>query len=131
MNRRAFLTNPLSSNPRSNNGFSRPVKPLALTGLEPYTGPWTYAEASHLLRRTMFGAKRADVEAVLTKTKDQAVDMLLAPPPASNPPTPINYVGDGTDWTKAAAGSEGSRLPFLQTWWFQQMIMQPISISEK
>lgn len=29
--------------------------PIAVSSLNPYTGPWTFAEAAHLLRRTTFG----------------------------------------------------------------------------
>lgn len=134
MNRRAFLTRPLSNQPSSGNGYSRP-RTLATTGLEPYTGPWTYPDAAHLLRRTMFGSKRAEVEAILAKTKDQAVDMLLAPPPANKPVAPINYIGAsaGTEWGTSAydATADQGRFTYLQTWYFQQMINQPISISEK
>jgi uncharacterized protein (DUF1800 family) len=130
MNRREFLTGKLSYA----GGRSRFERPMGLPGLEPYTGPWTYAEASHLLRRTMFGAKKADVEAVLAKTAAQAVDMLLAPPSAPNPPAPIKYNGDGSDWTQSAStdtNTDSSWFSFLQTWFYQQMLMQPISINEK
>ena len=29
--------------------------------MTPYTGPWTKAEAGHLLRRTIFGPKNQDI----------------------------------------------------------------------
>ena len=47
------------------------------SGLSPYTGNWTANEVSHLLKRTMFGAKKTDVDYFLGKTMDQAVDELL------------------------------------------------------
>ena len=31
-------------------------------GLDPYQGPWTKAEAAHLLRRTTFGLKQAHLD---------------------------------------------------------------------
>lgn len=110
-------------------------RPQATGGLEPYTGPWTYAEAAHLARRTMYGSRKADVMTLLSKSVSEAVDMLLAAPPAPNPPQPIVYAGNnmGSNWTTSAydQGQDGARTAFLQTWWFQQMINQPISISEK
>ena len=32
------------------------------TGLAPYTGPWGRAEVIHLLRRTLFGPTKSDVD---------------------------------------------------------------------
>jgi len=134
MNRREFLTKPVSFMPQAPPALSKPSKPQALAGLEPYTGTWGYAEASHLLRRTMFAAKKADVDSITGKTLSQAVDMLLAPPPAPKPPQPIKYAGDGTDWTKsgyANSSTDNQWFTFHQSWFFQQMINQPVSISEK
>ena len=35
-------------------------------GLAPYNGNWTVNEVTHLLKRTMFGAKKSDVDYFLT-----------------------------------------------------------------
>ncbi|HEY6172543.1 MAG TPA: DUF1800 family protein, partial [Candidatus Kapabacteria bacterium] len=131
MDRRDFLLRPLSN---SKSNALRNSTPLNLAGLEEYTGAWTYADAAHLLRRTTFGAKKSDVMTLLAKTPAQAVDMLLSPAPMNTPPAPINYVGDGNDWTKMEAGNDqlnNQRLTFLQTWFFSAMINQSVSISEK
>ena len=37
-------------------------------GLAPYTGSWTVNEVSHLLKRTMFGAKKAEDASIPFKT---------------------------------------------------------------
>ena len=88
-------------------------------GLEPYTGPWDYEQAAHLLRRTTFGVKKAHLEELMGLTMDAAVDKILAvmQPDVNN--TPINnyyFAGDanspedgyfdpnvaaGVDWTEA------------------------------
>ncbi|MBS1622088.1 MAG: DUF1800 domain-containing protein [Bacteroidetes bacterium] len=47
------------------------------SGLTPYTGSWTANEVAHLLKRTMFGAKKADIDYFLTLSPDAAVDELL------------------------------------------------------
>ncbi len=132
MNRRDFFLRPLT---HSSTNASRNSTPLNLAGLEDYAGAWTYPEAAHLLRRTMFGAKKSDVMTILAKTPSQAVDMLLAPPPANTPVAPINYVGTGVGdgWTTATFDSarENTRLAFLQSWFFSVMVKQPLSINEK
>lgn len=55
-------------------------------GLAPYTGAWTVNEVTHLLKRTMFGAKKADVDHFLTLTPGAAVDELLNNIVAPSPP---------------------------------------------
>lgn len=47
------------------------------TGLAPYAGSWTTNEVAHLLKRTMFGAKKADIDHFLAMSPDAAVDELL------------------------------------------------------
>ena len=49
----------------------------SLQGLHPYAGSWTVNEVSHLLKRTMFGAKKADIDHFLALSPDAAVDELL------------------------------------------------------
>ena len=53
------------------------------SGVLPYAGAWTKKEAVHLLRRTMFGAKPADINYFLSKSMSDAVDELLNPLPPS------------------------------------------------
>ena len=45
--------------------------------LAPYTGNWTVNEVTHLLKRTMFGAKKSDIDYFLTLSPGGAVDVLL------------------------------------------------------
>jgi uncharacterized protein (DUF1800 family) len=62
------------------------------SGLTPYTGAWTAWEVAHLLRRTSFGIKKADLEALLLLTPAAAVDALLnISAPVLPSPTPLNY----------------------------------------
>ncbi len=120
-------------------------------GLEPYTGPWDYEHAAHLLRRTTFGVKKADVETLLALTMDAAVNMVLnvAAEPVPDPPVnnyyfpgdgntpPDGYddpnVADGADWTNAAfdGDAEGWRIESFRGWWYNLMINQGPSIREK
>ena len=71
-----------------------PGEPLRTqTGLEPFTpsadAPWDRRRALHLLRRTGFGARPADADAVLALTPGAAVDALVnAALAAPLPPAP-------------------------------------------
>lgn len=111
-------------------------------GLEPYTGPWGIPQVTHLLRRTLFGAKWEDVQFLLTMTPDQAVKHLLTPSEA--PPPPVNdYNGEdgfvdpdvppGEPWINAPHNNaaEGHRIWTLKCWWYGNLIEQERSIVEK
>lgn len=50
---------------------------MLFAGLNPYAGAWTVNEVSHLLKRTMFGARKADIDYFLARTPDEAVEELL------------------------------------------------------
>ena len=50
------------------------------SGLNPYSGPWTELEILHLLRRATFGASKADVDLLKTKTISEAIDLLVDNP---------------------------------------------------
>ena len=122
-----------------------PAPPPA-TGLAPYSGPWTENEVIHLLKRAMFGARRADISYFLGKTCSQAVDELLnpqaplpAPPvkeyttPATANPADSNIVA-GSTWV-GDANTDGSvnslRVASFKKWWMGQMVNQDRSIREK
>ena len=69
------------------------------SGLELYDGPWGavsggYEAAAHLLRRTMFGATKADIERLMQRPFTQAVEEILAPQPEENSEPMMNASGD-------------------------------------
>lgn len=123
------------------------------SGIAPYTGPWTSTEATHLLRRTMFGARKTDVDYFAAMSMSSAVDELLN---AINMPDPplrdygLIVTEDGTyddlgvvqgatwvnDPNMASAPdvrpSIGRlRMASLRKWWSGLMINQSRSIQEK
>src|SRR5688572_23450367 len=57
-----------------------------VTGLNNYSGSWTANEVTHLLKRTMFGAKKEDVDYFLTKTLNETIDELLGTITTVTPP---------------------------------------------
>ncbi|MBS1771776.1 MAG: DUF1800 domain-containing protein [Bacteroidetes bacterium] len=111
------------------------------SSLTPYTGAWTKTEVIHLLRRTTFGVKYADIQTLLGMTMTQAVDKLLNV--STTPPAPPvnNYNGSyadptvplGQTWVNAPydSGTSGYRMYSLKSWWLGLMINQDLSILEK
>jgi uncharacterized protein (DUF1800 family) len=80
MDRREFLR--LS---KKNNRSDFSVRGVS-SGLTPYSGPWTVNEVSHLLKRTMFGAKKSDIDYFLGLGMYDSVQELLTIPPVASPP---------------------------------------------
>lgn len=111
-------------------------------GVEPYAGPWGPAQVGHLLRRTTFGASRADRERFAALSIDMALDRLLddSVPDAT---LPLNadtrdLVPVGATWVDAIArdpastfSPTGVRMNSLRSWWMQRMIQQQASVREK
>ncbi len=149
MDRRDFLTAGKAKK-------AAPVKPIAFassptrtqSGINPYTGPWTTNEVIHLLKRTMFGAAKADVDFFKTMTMSQAVDALLnvplaqftPPPPVKNyansvdPADPDNAILAGQTWVNTNTndgGVDSNRVNAYRNWWMGQMVSQDKNILEK
>ncbi len=139
MDRRDFLAASRRKEPR-------PAPPAApyrtLSGLNPYSGPWTRNEVQHLLKRTMFGSRKADIDYFIGRTMDQAVDELLNPtaplpsPPVNDysPNTADPNVPAGTTWVNNPT-SDGTlnsvRRNSFKKWWTGRMINQDRSIRER
>lgn len=123
------------------------VSPVrTLSGIDPYTGTWGTNEVIHLLKRTMFGAKKADVDYFTSKTMHQAVDELLNPtapaplPPvkeyttSTQPGTPDANITQGATWVNDINndGTVQSQRRFsYKKWWTGVLINQDRSIREK
>ncbi|MEJ7912464.1 MAG: hypothetical protein WKF70_04870, partial [Chitinophagaceae bacterium] len=72
MDRREFL----STKKRPTDSVrSAPARPQS--GLNPYTGSFTSNELQHLLKRTMFGSAKTDLDYFKSKTLEQVVNELL------------------------------------------------------
>lgn len=111
-------------------------------GLEPYSGPWEVPQVTHLLRRTMFGAKRADCDYFLSLTPAQAIQELINPSPVTFDPLINDYNDDdftdpdipfGESWLDAAYNddAEGYRIVSLKGWWIRNIMNQEPTIEEK
>jgi len=144
MDRRDFLTARKAKNTEPVK-FASPTR--TLSGINPYTGSWGTNEVIHLLKRTMFGAKKIDVDYFATLTMTQAVDELLTPiAPAPAAPvkeyatsTTLGVVADGniaqgTTWINDI-NSDGTvqsqRRGSYKKWWTGVLVNQDRSIREK
>jgi uncharacterized protein (DUF1800 family) len=123
------------------------LSPTPTSGLTPYNGPWTKKQIIHLLKRTMFGAKKTDVDYFTGKTTSAMVDELITPLsayplPPLNHYTDLNNIPDpnvpaGQTWVNApwlinnGVSQEGFRFRSFSCWWHERMIFQNRSIVEK
>lgn len=116
------------------------------SGLTPYSGVFSENEIIHLLRRTMFGAKKQDIVYFLGKNLTQVVNELLNPvAPLPAPPlndytvpttvtTPDNNINLGQTWVNDPnndGGINSLRRASFKKWWVEVMINQDRSIREK
>jgi uncharacterized protein (DUF1800 family) len=113
------------------------------SGITPFVGSMTKLLATHLSKRTMFGAKLSDVNSLQAMTPSAAVDALINNVP--NPmDTPLNYyqavyadtagVPLGGDWTNALYGDGTDnyyRMLSYKAMWIKAMTTQNISLQEK
>ena len=117
-------------------------RPRVLSGLTPYAGTFGNNELIHLLKRTLFGSTKADIDFFKGKTLLQVVDALLVAP-VSEPAPPIKtYVKAdgsndgvtlGTTWVTADENGNfnNERRSSLRAWWIGNMINQDKTIFEK
>jgi uncharacterized protein (DUF1800 family) len=116
------------------------------SGINPYTGTFGTNEIIHLLKRTMFGAKKTDVDYFRNKTLSQAVDELLtfsSTPPApplknyensANASEPDNAVLPGTTWVNVPCNDiliDVKRRRSVKDWWIGLIMNQERNIKEK
>ncbi len=114
---------------------------LVTSGLEPYTGPWEYAQAAHLLRRTTYGPSIQQIKDALNAGLDGTVSQLLADAPEPDPP--INpdfeedpYVPVGETWVDKTYPvppgiASGYRRRSLFAWQFERYLAEGTSAREK
>jgi uncharacterized protein (DUF1800 family) len=119
------------------------------SGLATYSGPWTKIEALHLLKRTGFGYKKADVDSLSALPFNTAVNTVLTI--NSTPPSPPvnsynntipdeNGLAYGQPWpdnpfvsgTYSLGGvTNNARIESLKQWNIGVFCNQNISIKEK
>ncbi len=110
--------------------------------IDVYRGDFGAKELTHLLKRCLFGVKRADVTSLTGRNLNYVVDYLLQDIPLPAPPI-NNYndasytdaeIQDGATWINAAYGDgtvNGRRVASFKSWWIGQMLNQQVSLKEK
>jgi len=113
--------------------------PPVVSGLAPYTGPWTAQEAGHLLSRTTFGTTFATSKEALQLGLEGTLDKLLADlalpaPPVSEDNDGITPAGESwVDQPYPAIGTilaVGVRRNSLRSWLFRLRMNEGISARE-
>lgn len=126
----------------SNKTLPRSLQKTA-TGIAPYTGVWGETQIYQLLRRTLFGVKKSDMDFFKTKNLNESVDFLLTVP-SGPPPPPLNNYSVGTalpdadvpfgqTWVNAPYNGtiDFARRSSFKSWWLGLMINQDRSLREK
>lgn len=107
-----------------------------------YTGPWTKAEAAHLLRRTTFGATNQQILAAVSNGMNATVNALLQIPTTDQP---LAYdAGElvavqGTTWVNSVYPTnvsqvnqtESARFKSLAAWITKSMNQEQLCIAQK
>ena len=116
------------------------------SGINTYTGAWSEQEIVHLLKRTMFGATKADINYFKTRSMSQTVDELLNPtapnptPPVkeytttTQPGTPDGNIAQGNTWVNDINNDgtvNSQRRASYKKWFTGNLINQDRSIREK
>ena len=95
---------------------------------------WNAKTAAHLLRRTMFGPTRAEIQQAASQTLDATLAALFSPQPIPAPPVgPTPPLQAGQTWVNSAydATYDGSFGAYLKAWWLGLMTKQGMSLHEK
>ncbi len=111
-------------------------------GLQPYTGPWTYSTAAHLLRRTMFGPTHEQIQQAVSDGLAKTLDKLFLK--QQTPAEPILYsdtpddpdINKGDKWVRAKLNPSVQGLVQLKenslnAWLMEQMFSEGVSLTEK
>jgi uncharacterized protein (DUF1800 family) len=110
------------------------------TGLEPFTGEWTFEQAAHLLRRATFGPSIALINEAVEAGLDATITQLFAELPLPSPPINYDeeqdpYVSIGQTWVDSPYNDvknvKGSRWRSLRAWIMINIMEEEVSIREK
>ncbi len=110
--------------------------------MTPYTGPWTKAEAAHLLRRTMFGPTNQQILDAVADGMNTTVTNLLQIPAIGEPLTfhPDEIIAaQGATWINSvyptdqivAQSVDSARQMSLGAWLLERINKEQVSIGEK
>ncbi len=106
-----------------------------------YTGPWTFDEAAHLLRRTTYGPRKERINQAVDEGFDQTFDTLFAAPEPVDPPIYFDFDEDpeaaiGESWVGKPYDSDIVSINFqrrktIWAWWYRRMHLNDQTLTEK
>ena len=137
MDRRATIASLLGRPPAK---APAPPLPIVQSGLEPYTGPWAYEQAAHLLRRAMFGPSYEQIKTAAALGLATTLQQLFEERPLPEPPLNHNNQNDptvpiGSTWINAPYSTTVNLRPYriqsLRAWTMQQLFQEGVSIREQ
>ena len=117
--------------------------PAISSNLKRYKGKWSEAEAKHLLKRTMFGASKQDIDHFASQSLRKAIKELMETEEPQPLPPVNNYNDDkytdeeiqpGQTWitaTKVSGMNSGRRRNSYKAWWIGLMLNQQRTLREK
>jgi len=140
MNRRALLSTMLGHQQKEADSPVPLAAPVVNSGLQPYTGEWTFEHATHLLRRTMYGPTYAQMKEAVRMGMDAVVTQLLKDQPLPDLPINVNQ-GDpllsfGETWVDKAVPRGDSdainkRRWSLRSWMMETLLEEGMSVRGK
>ncbi|HMO38755.1 MAG TPA: DUF1800 domain-containing protein [Saprospiraceae bacterium] len=110
------------------------------TTLAPYAGPWGFEQAAHLLRRTMFAPRLAQIKTAVAQGLDATLAQLFQELPMPDPP--VNYLSNndpfvplGDTWVDApysrTINLRNPRHRSLRAWTMGLLLAEGVSIRER
>ena len=119
--------------------FTSPTPPAGLT---PYTGPWEFDQAAHLLRRATFGPNRDLIRSAVDLGLEATLDSIFAERPLPDPPVNPDFEDDpnvpiGQTWVDThlpetnTGDAQNARRRSIRSWTILQMMENTMSIREK
>jgi len=125
--------------PSRKDAFSPTFNPVN-SGLEPFSGNWTKTEASHLLRRTLFGPTIGQIQKAVEEGLNNTVDILLQSVNSLDPPVNFDFENDpnvpiGSSWIDMPYDSVTNYRPYrrhsFSAWLMKNIYEQETSVYEK
>ena len=106
--------------------------------LDPYSGPFEFTQAAHLLRRTLFGPTYQEIQEAVGRGLEATLSLLLDNIPARLEPLNQYFDGDsavpiGSSWADVHYGTSqrGYRKKSLSAWLIKSSLEQGITIRDK
>ncbi|MBK8955760.1 MAG: DUF1800 domain-containing protein [Saprospiraceae bacterium] len=143
MDRRATLKKFFGVESAATSGWKLQEDALPVAGgLSPYSGPWNYQSAAHLLRRAMFGPSHAQIQQAVSDGLELTLDKLFVKQPDPAPPVLYSNTPDDPDlnlddvWVDKNLHPEVQGLVNLKenslfSWLMQLIFNEGVSITEK